>query len=352
MGNEALIKLKANKIMVFCPNWVGDVVMATPAFRCLRDNYPDAELVGVIRRYAEGVIEGGPWFDRILCCDDKTLRGFRELVRTIRKWDPDVAVVFPNSMRAVLVPFLAGVNQIYGYRRNWRSVFLSGGPTPIHNEHRPVPIPMKEYYLEICRWLGLEIPEGLRLALYVSDSIEDKKNRLLEAYGIGGEDIVIGMNPGAKFGASKCWPPEYFARLAELFRDNSEVKILLFAGPGEQEIAKLITDKSKAPIINTGPQDVDLALLKALVKRCQLLVTNDTGPRHYAVAFDVPVVVIMGPTDPRYTETDLEKTVVLREELDCSPCHKKMCPRDHECMTMITPSTVFNAAQRVLERFL
>jgi heptosyltransferase-2 len=91
-------------------------------------------------------------------------------------------------------------------------------------------------------------------------------------------------------------------------------------------------------------------LLKPLVKRCNLMVTNDTGPRHYAVAFDVPVVVLMGPTDPRYTNANLERTVVLRQELPCSPCHKKVCPRGQECMTGITPSMVLAAARSLLAR--
>jgi heptosyltransferase-2 len=89
-------------------------------------------------------------------------------------------------------------------------------------------------------------------------------------------------------------------------------------------------------------------MLKPLVKRCDLLVTNDTGPRHYAVAFDVPVVVIMGPTDPRYTSSNLGKTTVIRIDLDCSPCHRKTCPTDHRCMTKITPEMVFEAGEKLL----
>jgi heptosyltransferase-2 len=123
----------------------------------------------------------------------------------------------------------------------------------------------------------------------------------------------------------------------------------LFAGPGEDKIAHSITEKSHAPIINTAPDEVDLALLKPLIKRCQLLVTNDTGPRHYAVAFDIPVVVIMGPTDPRYTAAHLEKTVVLQKQLACIPCHEKVCRYGHECMTEIRPLEVFEACRKLLE---
>ena len=94
---------------------------------------------------------------------------------------------------------------------------------------------------------------------------------------------------------------------------------------------------------------VDLALLKPLIQRCRLLITNDTGPRHYAVAFDVPVIVIMGPTDPRYTHANLEKTIVLRKELACSPCHHKDCSQDHGCMTEISPETVLQAGEQLLQ---
>jgi heptosyltransferase-2 len=124
----------------------------------------------------------------------------------------------------------------------------------------------------------------------------------------------------------------------------------LFVGPGEDRIAQSIVATSKAKIVNTGPDRIDLGLLKYLIRRCQLLITNDTGPRHYAVAFNVPVVVVMGPTDPRYTAANLENTLVLRKDLDCSPCHKKECPRDHECMLMVKPETVFKGSENLLQK--
>jgi len=124
--------------------------------------------------------------------------------------------------------------------------------------------------------------------------------------------------------------------------------LLLFTGPGEETIAHKIVQLTRAAIINTGPDNVDLALLKPLIQRCRLLVTNDTGRRHYAVAFDIPVVVVMGPTDPRYTNANLDQTIVLRRELDCSPCHLKECPLDHRCMREISPQAVLQAAEQLL----
>ncbi len=338
-------------LMVFCPNWVGDVVMATPVFSCLRQNFPRLAVTGVIRKYARGVIADGPWFDRIIDCEDKTVKGFFNLVTAIRNVRPDITLLFTNSFRSSLIAWLGRSRKIYGYRRNGRSFLLTGGPVPKRKKRRITPVPMVEYYLEICKALNLELPETTKPELFISSSLMEKGMRLLQKYEIKVGDQVIGINPGAKFGSSKCWPPEYFAKLAELLTQQWKCKILLFVGPGEKEIARTIIKKSKASIINTAPDKVDLSLLKPLIKRCQLLVTNDTGPRHYGVAFDVPVVVIMGSTDPRYTCTNLEKTTVLRKELACSPCHRKVCPEaHHNCMRLITPEEVMQACIELMNR--
>lgn len=335
--------------MVSCPNWVGDVVMATPTFECIRQNFPGARIIGLIRKYTAGVVADAPWFDQIIEIDDKTSRGFLSLVRRIRRLKPDLAIVLPNSFRSALIARLGGVKKIYGYRRNGRNILLSGGPVPRSESGHAIPVPMVEYYLGICRWQQLTLQRSSQPRLYMSDAVREKGRRLLDHYGIGPEDMVIGLNPGAKFGSSKCWPPEYFARLAELIAKQWTCKQLLFIGPGEETIGNTIVRQSTANIINTGPDGVNLTLLKPLIHRCRLLFTNDTGPRHYAVAFDIPVVVIMGPTDPRYTQANLEKTIVLRRESECSPCHLKECNQDHSCMSDISPEAVFEAGKQLLQ---
>ena len=336
-------------ILVRCPNWVGDVVMATPTLDCLRDNFPAARITGAIRRNLRAVVEDGPWFDDIIDCEDKKWPGFWRMVKRIRAMKPDMAVILPNSIRSTLPFRLGRAKRIYGYRRSLRSLLLSGGPRPMRNGTKITPIPTQDYYLEICRWLGLTLPAAREPRLFIGHDLQKQGDDLLKRYGIQEQDKVVALNPGASFGSSKCWPAEHFAVAAELFERHMQAKILLLSGPGEDEIVQTILTKTGAAIINTCPDRVDLALLKPLVRRCNLLITNDTGPRHYAVAFHVPVVVIMGPTDPRYTSANLERTTVIRKELDCSPCHKKVCPTDHRCMKDITPQMVFEAGKRLLE---
>ena len=336
-------------LAIRCPNWVGDVVMATPVFDCLRANLPGTKIVGVLKRSARGIVSDSPWFDGLVDGNDKSWADFRRMRTQLRAWSPDAAILLTNSMRSALTFRLSGVRQLYGYRRQWRDLLLAGGPAPIRDGQRVVPIPMIEYYLGICRWLGLDVPALPRPRLYIGQDLARRGDAILQKYGIAEDDCLVGMNPGASFGSSKCWPAEYFGELADLCRRNLNARVILFGGPGEEDILQAILDRAKVDVIDTRPDKIDLELLKPMVKRCNLFITNDTGPRHYAVAFDVPTVVIVGPTDVRYTDANLERTAVVRRELDCSPCHKKVCPRGHECMIDIRPTEVFAAAERLLK---
>ncbi len=336
-------------LIIRCPNWVGDIVMAIPALDCFRESFPKTKIIGIMKKNAQGILRDGPWFDGFIDCNDKSWAGFWRMTEQVRQYKADMAVLLSNSVRSALNVWLGGVKSIYGYRRNFRGIFLKGGPEPVRNNHGIVPIPMTEYYLGICRWLGLNVPEKIQPRLFIGQQVLERAESLFQKYGIRKNDTVIGLNPGASFGASKCWPPEYFAELAELCEKELGAKILLLSGPGEDSIAQAILTKSRADIINTNNDKVDLELLKPFVQRCSLLITNDTGPRHYAVALGIPVVVIMGPTNPNYTASNLDRTTVIRKELDCSPCHKKVCPREHQCMTEITAAEVFTAARKLLK---
>jgi heptosyltransferase-2 len=329
------------KVLIHCPNWVGDVVMATPVFDCIRHNFPQAAIAGLIRTYAYGVIKDGPWFDEVICAQDKTLRGFCRAVQEVRGFKPDLAFVFSHSQRSVLIAWLGGAREIVGFKGNGLSWLVHKGPEKAGARCGQSIIPMVESYMDLCCALNLDVNVDPKPQLFFSPQDQAWAEHYLAALGLESQDRVIGMNPGARFGSSKCWPPEHFARLAELLEDRTGCRVLLLAGPGERELSERICRLSSARILNTGLEPVDLHLLKPMIKRCEVLISNDTGPRHYAVAMGVPVVVIMGPTNPAYTNANLENQTVVRRDLDCAPCHLKVCPRDHECMTSIPPEEVF-----------
>jgi heptosyltransferase-2 len=336
-------------ILIRFPNWVGDVVMAEPVIRILKGNYPEARIVVAVRQYAAKILAGHPGIDRLIPCHDKGLSGMQQLASAIRDESPDLAILLPNSFRSFLSVRWGGVKNIVGYRRGFRKFFIQGPTAPMENG-RYQPVPMTDYYLALLSWMGLKIDGPVTPHLYLTDEESQRGDELLKNYGIAVQDHVVALNPGAQFGSSKCWPPKYFAALAEQIQNQFKSKLLLLVGPGEDGIADEIVQASQAEIINTGPDKVDLGVLKALARRMDLLVTNDTGPRHYAVAFGKPVVVLMGPTDPRHTNCHLDKTTILREDLPCVPCHKKVCPIDHPCMIDMTPDKVFHAVQQIMDQ--
>ena len=337
------------RILIRFPNWVGDVVMAEPVIRVLKNKYPDARISVAVRKYAAKILVGHPGIDRLIPCQDKGFSGMQQLASAIRDESPELAILLPNSFRSFLSVRWGGVKKIFGYRRGFRKFFVQG-PDPIKENGRYQPVPMTDYYLGLLDWMGLKSEGLITPRLYLTDEESKRGEELLANYGITESDRVVALNPGAQFGSSKCWPPKYFAELAEFIQNRYQSKLLLLVGPGEDNIAEEIVQTSQADIINTGPDKVDLGVLKALVRRTDLLVTNDTGPRHYAVAFGKPVVVLMGPTDPRHTNCHLEQTVILREDLPCVPCHKKVCPIDHPCMIEMTPDKVFHSVQQILDQ--
>jgi ADP-heptose:LPS heptosyltransferase len=177
--------------------------MATPALDCLRENFPQTKIVGLLRKKTHGIVRDGPWFDTLIDCQDKSWNGIWWTAKQIRQYSADSAVVMPNSIRSVMPLWLGGVKKIYGYHRSFRGLFLCGGPAPAWKNHRILPLPMTEYYLEICRWLGLNTPQQVKPRLFIGEQVRKSGKSLIQKYNIRERDTVIGLNPGASFGSSK-----------------------------------------------------------------------------------------------------------------------------------------------------
>jgi heptosyltransferase-2 len=327
---------------------VGDVVMATPALRALRHAHPEAEIVLEGRRFLEGLVDGLPSIDRFLADPGRGLRSAIERARTLRAAGFDWAVLLPDSVRSALGPFLARVPIRAGYARDpLRRAMLTLSLAAPREGGRRVPVSMIERYLRVTRALGCA-DRGDALELPVGDPARERLTERLEASGVASSDALLIVTPGASFGSSKLWPVEHFASACDGIARDLGLRTLLAPGPGEEAIAARIADAMQSPALNLADPPTTLAELAALIERARLVLTNDTGPRHVAVALGCPVVTLMGPTDPRHTAHLLERQRVLRTRVDCSPCHHKTCPIDHRCMTRLTPDQVLTAAKELL----
>jgi heptosyltransferase-2 len=294
------------------------------------------------------VIEGLPFFDHLIEHTSGGLFGPLLIGRRLRQSKFDTAILFTDSFRSALEVFLAGIARRIGYRTDLRSFLLTDRVDYEVEEGRRKPVPMVNYYLRLVQHIGAAA-DCLKPVLCVSEKSKRDAQEFLAQHGIREGDVLVGISPGAKFGSSKLWLPERFAEVADALAEKYGAKSIIFCGPGEEEICRRIAHSVKSSVIDTSASIIALDDLKAFIQRCDVLITTDSGPRHFAVALERPAVVLIGPTDPRYTNANLEKTIVLRvEDLECSPCHKKICPRNHECMMGISSEQVISAAEKLL----
>ena len=336
-------------ILVRLPNWVGDALMATPALRALRCAHPEAEISVAAGAPIAALLRGLGSVDRWLSTEGS---GARALVRHARELAArrfDWAVLLPDSAHVALAPWLARVPLRAGYARDpLRGALLTRALAPPRAEGgRRLPISMIERYLRITRALGCA-DAGIELDLPLDPLACESVAKRLALAGVGEAEPLVVVTPGASFGASKLWPPEHFAAACDGLRAARGLRAVLAPGPGEEAVAQAIAARaSAAPLVLDAPVTT-LPELAALVARSKLVLTNDTGPRHIAVALGTPVISLLGPTDPRHTAHLLERQRVLREPVECSPCHLKVCPIDHRCMQRLAPERVLAAAGELL----
>jgi heptosyltransferase-2 len=330
-------------ILVLLPNWLGDVAMCTPALRALRRRFPGAYLTLAGRKAAIELLRGDNRFDRL-----ETLPARNSLPAMIgagrRLWPHarELAVVFPHSFRAALQARLAGARRVVGYNRGGRRLLLTDAIAPYRENGRIAPIYMAREYLDLVAPLGC-VEDDLGLTLPVSPA----ERELLRTHPPFNENRpVVAIAPGAAFGPSKRWPPERFAAVIDQLHAKTGAGFVIVAGPGEEDVRDAILGTVNAPVHDAYYGHPSIARMKAVLAEADLVISNDTGPRHVAIAFDKPVICIMGSTSPRYTESPWERGEVLRIDVDCGPCQKPHCVTDHRCMTGIAPEQVVAAALR------
>jgi heptosyltransferase II len=351
---QVVDRSKIERIWIRTPNWLGDFVMATASFARIRKAFPNAHVTAGMRPYLRELASGSDYFDEIVDTPrGGGLSGLWRQVRAMRQGRFDLAIVLPNSPVTGVVPFLARVPLRLGYTQG-RPFLMNLGKSADVRRHwwqrregpRRHPTPMPDYYHDLLDMLGLPAG-GTHPQLAVRDEDDRWVAEHLQSLGIPPEQKLLLLVVGANFGASKLWVPERFAAIARHFQDKHGMRALVLVGPAEVELGERIAKEGQA-IALTKPV-VPLGALKAVVRRGALMVTGDTGPRHMGNAFDLPVVCMIGPNDPNYTNYCMERTALIRKDLACSPCQRKVCPLGHQrCMKDITVLEVALAGERLL----
>lgn len=342
------------KIAIFCPNWVGDMVMATPALRAVRTQYPLAEIVAVVRPYVSEVLAGLDLVDRTLLHSPPGRPGSGGLsgwafARELRREDFDWALLLPNSFRSAWWAAVSGARRRVGFSRNGRGWLLTERVPP---RSRRKPHPVIDEYLRLAAQFGCQqLSRTMELATTPED--ERRLARFWQRCGTRRGQGVVCLNPGGAFGAAKHWPTESFADLAVRIASELDKRVLVLCGPSEREIAREIVARAgHSSIVSLADEEPSIGLTKAAIRHAELLVTTDSGPRHFAPPFGVPVVTLYGPTHVAWSETYYDRSLHLQLDLDCGPCQQRTCPlRHHRCMRELNVPWVFRAATTLLHKF-
>jgi len=330
-------------ILALVPNWLGDAAMSTPALRALHNKFPNAEITPAGRNAVIKLLQDLPWLaEGIVLPARPNSPALLRAAFSLRPRARDLAVVFPHSFRAALLARLAGSRRRIGQARDGRSLLLTDPVQPHRRNGRIEPVYMVDEYLQLIAPLGCE-DDGLGLQLAADPTALYGMRTKLEP----GRPRV-GIAPGAAFGPSKRWPAERFAQVADRLASEAGAQCVLLTGPGEEAIRDAVVHAAKTNFTTLDGCPDGIAALKAAVSQLDLLIGNDSGVRHVAVAFHVPTVCIMGPTSPAYSTGPYERGRIIRIDVDCGPCQKPVCETDHRCMRNISPETVANAALDLL----
>lgn len=385
--NPELPALQPRRILVRGVNWLGDAVMTTPALQRLRERFPSAEIILLTHEKLATLWERHPSLNRVLTFAPGESPW--AISRRLRAHGFELALVLPNSPRSALETWLARIPHRVGYARSWRNWLLTHA-IPTRPGHVAMP---KRSDAEINRLLKTASADSLSVERRArsGERAESKTAHQLHEYlhlvaalgasaellpphlavdpdemvataakfklpaGAGETRPIFGLNPGAEYGPAKRWPLERFIAAAKAIHQRTNCLWLIFGGPADVPAATALhsalnPEPSAPPVSYCLAGQTSLRELMALLKRCQLLLTNDTGPMHVAAALGTSVIVPFGSTSPELTGPGLPgdpRHRLLRSTAPCSPCFRRECPVDFCCMTGITVEQVVEAVVQV-----
>lgn len=332
-------------------NYLGDALFTTPALAALRARFPQARIDALAGERAAAILAGNPDIDRLLVRPPREQGGFAlrsaALFHTLRTGRYHAVVLFQSILVNALLAWMADVPVRVGFAQDGCRPFLSHPVAPRRDDEHVV-----DAYTRLARSLGAAPGRfaGLKVALSADDAA------FADAFWRDHELVapVAGLIIGATR-SQKRWPEEHFARLADKLWNAAGVSSLLLGGPEEGDVAGRILARAQAPVVSAVGHTSEKQMA-ALVARCGVVVSGDSGPLHVATAVGTPVVALFGSTDPAETgpwrgDENRFSGTILYDALPCAPCRKTpICGGRFDCLRALAPERVFDAVTPLLGR--
>ncbi|MBS0624524.1 MAG: lipopolysaccharide heptosyltransferase II [Verrucomicrobia bacterium] len=333
-------------IIVRMPNWIGDLVMATPILSDLRRRYPKASITAMCRTPLCELLKEDASIDELFCFtkpqNDFLRRQLkRNIIDKIAGGKFDLGILLTNSFSSAWWFSRGKVKRRIGFAADMRSFLLTDKVQMGGSEHEVIT------YKRLLEPLGIPISET-KPRLYVSQKEVNESKELLYQRGYKKGKKLIGINPGAAYGSAKCWPPERFRALALRLLLEKDTYVVFFGDTATDSMIKEICRGLPEYAINLAGV-TSLRELACIIKDCDLLITNDSGPMHIGAAFGVPLIALFGSTDDQLTGPYGYPDAVVNKRAGCSPCFKRTCPIDFRCMKQISVEEVAEKALQLIK---
>jgi heptosyltransferase-2 len=325
----------ASETVVIGLNWVGDNILALPTYRALHQRFRDEGGIAIAApEHITTLLASSGMFRKIV----PWTGGTGDRIRMLKAGRFRRAVILPNSFRAAMVTFAAGIPERWGYSSDARGMLLTNRVKPLETRNHQL-----DDYCDLLEAIDAPrvIDELPTVAL--PQHVREKARRRLRALNIRLDRPLFGLHAGGLYGRAKHWGDERYCEVAGRLR-KAGFDVVLLTSPGERHQAAAIAAQCGGDELPIMGEDGDVLQLAAAISHCSVVITNDSGPLHLATALAVPSVSIFGPTDPARTVIP-GASRVLRKPFGCQPCYKRQCPLGHHrCMTEIAVDDVYEAA--------
>lgn len=340
---------KPSRILVVRLDRIGDVVLSTPVLQALRASFPQAFIAMMVRSACQEILEGNPYCDQILAYDKEGAHHSAwqtiKFALGLRKWKFDTALLLHPSNRSHWIPFLAAIPVRIGYNRKQPWLLTHRMP---HNKQEGV-FHEAEYSLQLLQVFGVAAMAPKPYVAVLPQAVKRLEERLASA-SISAQDVLVAIHPSASC-ISKRWMPQRFAAVADRLMKEQGVKICLIAGKEEAAIARQVAQAMHSPAVDLAGQ-LTLSELAALMRRCTLLISNDSGPVHVAAAVGTPVVDIFGRNErglsPKRWGPLGSGHRIIHKEVGCVTCLAHRCDIRFLCLSAITAEDVYEAAVAII----
>ncbi len=348
------MKATPSRIILRVPNWLGDSFMSTPAVIRAREIYPKAHLTVMARPAFTDFWKSFPGVDSVFTLDSKGrhagLLGFWKAVRELKKEKFDIALTLPLSFSSAFLFFAADIPARIGTASEGRSLFLTKS---IPGERARQTHLVQEYFRLVEK--GFDAP-GSRVKRALGASAkpgEAEVAALIRRHRLSPSGWIA-LGPGATYGPAKRWPLPYWKQVIQKLLDSRPEDLLVLGGREEADYLRpLVEDFKKGAFgkrVHLMAGETSVCGLAALLSKCKLLITNDTGPMHVAAAVGTPTVALFGSTSPAWTRPFGLGHEVLYHQTECSPCFQKTCPIGYICLHRIKVEEVLRSVRKILAR--